>query len=170
MYHIYTDGACHKNGEGGWAVLAQQPFNRSGCYKDTHGFTWSGYVNPTTNNRMELQAVIQGIQLVQEFNLTLPVQLYSDSQYVVKGLNEYMPDWKLKDWKKGKKDMKNVDLWKILDGLARVVPVELIWTRGHAEDPYNNLVDALAVAASNKIEVQLEGRLYKLHQPGILLV
>jgi len=134
---LFTDGACSGNpGPGGWAFLLRHP-------KSGKAVERSGGETLTTNNRMELTAVIEGLTA-----LTRPseVELYSDSQYVLKGLNEWMAGWKRKGWKTASKQpVKNVDLWKQLDELREGHTIHFHWVKGHAGHPENERVDELAV-------------------------
>lgn len=136
---LYTDGACSGNpGPGGWAYVLKHP--ASGTEREK-----SGAEPDTTNNRMELMAVIEGLSA-----LTRPsrVELYSDSQYVLNGLKEWMKAWKSRGWKTAdKKPVKNRDLWERLDELAASHDVRFHWIRGHNEHPENERCDRLAVAA-----------------------
>ncbi|HHN78545.1 MAG TPA: ribonuclease HI [Phycisphaerales bacterium] len=136
---LYTDGACSGNpGPGGWAYLLRH--TASGAERVD-----SGGDPATTNNRMELTAVIEGLGA-----LTRPssVDLYSDSQYVLKGLSEWMENWKKRGWKTAsKKPVKNVELWRRLDELLAVHDVRFHWVKGHNEHPENEYCDRLAVAA-----------------------
>ncbi len=141
---LFTDGACSGNpGPGGWAFILKHP--ASG--KSREG---SGAEAQTTNNRMELRAVIEGLSA-----LTRPsrVELWSDSQYVLNGLSEWMDGWKTKGWRtRDKKPVKNVDLWQRLDELKAVHAITFHWVRGHSEHPENERCDELAVAAREAIE------------------
>jgi ribonuclease HI len=134
---IFTDGACSGNpGPGGWGVLLRV----GGVEKEL-----SGGENPTTNNRMELTAAIMGLEA-----LTKPatVKLYTDSQYVQKGMTEWLPGWIRRGWKTAdKKPVKNVDLWQRLDVARARHKVDFIWVRGHDGHAENERVDELAVAA-----------------------
>jgi ribonuclease HI len=134
---IYTDGACSGNpGPGGWAALLI--FN--GREKEL-----SGGETLTTNNRMELTAAIEGLKA-----LTRPcaVDLYTDSQYVREGITSWLKGWKARGWKTAdRKPVKNEDLWRALDEARNRHDVSFHWVRGHAVDPLNHRVDALAVAA-----------------------
>ncbi len=134
---LFTDVACSGNrGPGGWAYLLRHP--KSG--KAVEG---SGGASETTNNRMELTAVIEGLSALTRRSV---VELYSDSQYVLKGLNEWMPGWKRKGWKTASKQpVKNVDLWKQLDELKNGHEIRFHWVKGHAGHPENERVDELAV-------------------------
>lgn len=137
---LYTDGACSGNpGPGGWgAILRYKGIERE----------LSGGERETTNNRMELTAAIQGLEALTE---PCAVKLYSDSQYLCKAVNEgWLRGWVARGWKKADKSaVLNVDLWQKLLVLFDRHQVELIWVKGHAQNPYNNRCDALAVAQSN---------------------
>jgi len=133
---IYTDGACKGNpGPGGWGVLL-----RSGAVeKELYGGEPS-----TTNNRMELQAVIEALSALKR---PCRVSFYLDSEYVRKGIIEWMPGWKARGWKTAaKQPVKNVDLWQQLDRLLADSPhhIDWHWVKGHAGDPGNERADALA--------------------------
>ena len=136
MIEIYTDGACSGNpGPGGWGVLLRKGASESEL---------CGGEPATTNNRMELLAVIEALQ-----SLTQPVQarIYTDSQYVQKGISEWIHSWKRRGWKTaGKEPVKNEDLWRRLDTLAAKHTVEWHWVRGHNGHPENERADALARA------------------------
>lgn len=131
---IYTDGACRGNpGPGGWGVLLQY---------GEHEKTLCGAEDETTNNRMELMAAIQGLASVQE---TCKIDLYTDSQYVQKGISVWIKDWKIRGWiKADKKPVKNDDLWKRLDSEAARHHVKWHWVKGHSGHPENDRVDQLA--------------------------
>jgi ribonuclease HI len=137
---IYTDGACSGNpGPGGWGALL-----RMGAVEKE----LSGSENPTTNNRMELMGAIMGLEA-----LTLPsqVKLYTDSQYVQKGISEWLPGWVKRGWKTAdKQPVKNADLWKRLDAARSKHKVDFIWVRGHNGHAENERVDRLAVEAIQK--------------------
>jgi len=136
MIDIYTDGACSGNpGPGGWGVLLRV---------GTAETELCGGEPATTNNRMELLAVIEALQ-----SLVQPVEarVYTDSQYVQKGINEWIHSWKRRGWKTaGKEPVKNEDLWRRLDALASGHKLEWHWVRGHNGNPENERVDALARA------------------------
>jgi ribonuclease HI len=133
---IYTDGACKGNpGPGGWGVLLKS----GGTEKELYG----GELG-TTNNRMELTAVIRGLEALKR---PCAVTLFLDSQYVLKGITEWLPGWKAKGWRTAaKQPVKNVDLWQALD--AQVGQgghkIDWRWVRGHNGDPGNERADALA--------------------------
>ena len=131
---IYADGACRGNpGPGGWGAIL--------CYNGQEKEIYGGS-NNTTNNRMELQAVIEALLL-----LTRPchVRIYTDSQYVQKGMSEWLASWKARGWKTAdKKAVKNMDLWQQLDQLSLSHHVQWKWVKGHAGHPMNERADALA--------------------------
>lgn len=132
---IFTDGACSGNpGPGGWAALLRY---------NGHEKEISGGEADTTNNRMEMMAVIEALTALKKPSR---VKLYTDSQYVQKGVVEWMDGWKAKGWKK----VKNVDLWQRIDSLLDVHKVEFHWVRGHDGHEENERVDKLAVAAIPK--------------------
>lgn len=135
---IYTDGACSGNpGPGGWGVLL-----RLGEVEKE----LSGGENPTTNNRMELLAAISGLEALTRPSM---VKLYTDSQYVQKGITEWLPGWIKRGWKTAdRKPVKNADLWQRLDAARAKHQVDFIWVRGHDGHAENERVDRLAVAAS----------------------
>ncbi len=136
---LYTDGACSGNpGPGGWGYILRHPV--TGQEREA-----SGGEKATTNNRMELLAVIRGLEA-----LTRPsvVELFSDSQYVLKGLEEWMEGWKRRGWKTaGKKPVKNRELWERLDELKGEHEIRFHWVRGHNDHPENERCDRLAVRA-----------------------
>ena len=138
---IFTDGACRGNpGPGGWGALLRH---------NGHEKTLYGAEAETTNNRMELMAAIQALE-----SLTRPcrVRLTTDSQYVQKGILEWMSGWKRRGWKTAaKKPVKNVDLWKRLDAAADGHDIQWHWVRGHSGHPENELADALANKAIDEL-------------------
>ena len=132
---VYTDGACSGNpGPGGWgAILRFQGIEKEiACFE-----------RETTNNRMELTAAIQGLSRLKEPCL---VDLYTDSQYLSKAINEgWLQNWKKKGWvKSDKKPVLNVELWQALDEQLRRHQETIHWVKGHADNPFNNRCDALA--------------------------
>ena len=134
---IYTDGACKGNpGPGGWGVLMR---STDGSVKEL-----SGGERATTNNRMEMMAVIQALGVLKR---PCEVTLHLDSQYVLKGITEWLAGWKAKGWKTAaKQPVKNVDLWQQLDQLVSQAGhrIDWRWVKGHAGDPGNERADALA--------------------------
>ncbi len=140
---IYTDGACSGNpGPGGWGAILK--YGR-------HEKELSGGEEITTNNRMELTAVITALEMLKE---PCKVELYSDSRYVVDAVNlGWIKAWRAKGWKRSKnEEVKNPDLWERLLPLLEKHDVSFIWVKGHAETEYNNRCDALAVAESKKFQ------------------
>ena len=132
---IFTDGACSGNpGPGGWAALLRY----KGVEKEI-----SGGELETTNNRMEMMAVIEALAALKKPST---VNLYTDSQYVQKGVTEWMDGWKAKGWKK----VKNIDLWQRIDSEVARHKVTFHWVRGHDGHVENERVDKLAVAAIPK--------------------
>ena len=139
---IYTDGGCRGNpGIGGWGVWLR--------YKD-HDKKLNGAALNTTNNKMELTASIRALQSLKSNDIT--VDLYTDSKYVIQGINEWIDAWKAKDWKTAnKKKVKNIDLWKQLDTLNQKFSVNWYWVKGHSDDPGNDMADRLANEAMDEI-------------------
>ncbi len=133
---IYTDGACKGNpGPGGWGVLLKA----GGTEKELFGGELL-----TTNNRMELLAVIRALESLKR---PCQVTLYLDSQYVLKGITEWLPGWKAKGWRTAaRQPVKNVELWQELDILVSQAghTIDWRWVRGHNGDPGNERADALA--------------------------
>jgi ribonuclease HI len=131
---IYTDGACKGNpGPGGWGVVL-----KSGD-KEKH---LHGGETLTTNNRMEMTAVIQALKALK---MPCHVSLYTDSKYVMQGVTEWLSGWKARGWKTAGKDpVKNVDLWQEIDSLLGTHEITWHWVKGHAGHPGNELADALA--------------------------
>ena len=139
---LFTDGACSGNpGPGGWAYLLRHP--ASGRER-----TDAGGDPATTNNRMELSAVIEGLGAL---NAPSRVDLYSDSKYVLDGLKSWIHNWKKNGWRtSSKQPVKNEDLWRALDQLRQTHDIEFHWVKGHADHPENTLVDQLAVEARDR--------------------
>ena len=131
---IYTDGACKGNpGRGGWGAWLQ-----AGAHDKE---LWGGEAL-TTNNRMELTAVIEALAVVKRHS---HVVIYTDSQYVRQGITTWIHNWKSRGWRTAdNKPVKNIDLWQRLDALAASHKVDWRWVKGHAGDPGNERADALA--------------------------
>ncbi|WBH69147.1 Ribonuclease H [Pseudomonas aeruginosa] len=131
---IYTDGACKGNpGRGGWGALL--------LYKGAERELWGGEPD-TTNNRMELMAAIQALAALKR---SCPIRLITDSEYVMRGITEWLPNWKKRGWKTASKQpVKNADLWQALDEQVARHQVEWQWVRGHTGDPGNERADQLA--------------------------
>jgi len=149
LIHIYTDGGCSGNpGPGGWAYVILK--NEQGEAKGPIFLTenW-GAEKSTTNNRMELMAVISALEsLSREEAGAEMLNLYTDSQYVQKGMTLWLKDWKKKGWKtSGREPVKNQDLWQRLDALAGGFRVNWVWVKGHAGNEYNERCDALTQKA-----------------------
>jgi len=164
-FHLFTDGACLGNpGPGGWAYLLRDSRDSRGARGDRGGrggrgntIECSGGEASTTNNRMELTGVIEGLLAIVRIlesgsgspsGSSTSVELCSDSQYVLTGIAEWMPKWKAAGWRLagGKKPVKNVELWRELDALLRRVEVRTSWVRGHDGHPENERCDELASA------------------------
>lgn len=131
---MYTDGACRGNpGPGGWGVV----LNYQGSRK-----TLRGYAAETTNNRMELTAVIEGLRALKR---ACPVEIHTDSKYVMQGISEWIENWKRNGWKTAaKKPVKNDDLWRLLDAETLRHQIDWRWVRGHSGVEGNELADRLA--------------------------
>ena len=133
MVKIYTDGACSGNpGRGGWAAI---------IIDDEKIEKISGGSENTTNNRMELIAVISALKYVKEQN----IELFTDSKYTKDGIEKWILNWKKNGWKTANKQIvKNIDLWKSLDELNQKKNIQWNWVKGHADNEYNNMADELA--------------------------
>lgn len=131
---IYTDGACRGNpGPGGWGALLRY---------GSHEKILSGAEAHTTNNRMELMAAIQALAAL---TATCKIELHTDSQYLQKGITEWLIGWKKRGWKKSDKNpVKNSDLWQTLDHEASRHHINWHWVKGHSGHPENDLVDRIA--------------------------
>ena len=139
---IYTDGACRGNpGPGGWGALLR--------YGDTEK-KLSGAELQSTNNRMELTAAIRALEALHQ---SCEVNLYTDSQYLRKGITEWMTTWKKRNWKTAdKKPVKNIDLWLELDEQASRHEIKWHWVKGHSGHPENDLADELANQAIDNLK------------------
>ena len=131
---IYTDGACLGNpGPGGWAAL---------IIDNNQEKILSGNNEMTTNNRMELLAVIKALESI---NHHLEITIYTDSKYVINGITSWIKKWKTNDWKNSSKTpVKNIDLWKILDISSQKKKIKWVWVKGHSGNTYNDKVDEIA--------------------------
>ena len=134
---IYTDGACSGNpGPGGWGALLRW---------NGHEKEMSGGEEDTTNNRMEMMAVIKALESLKKEST---VTVYTDSKYVKQGIEEWLEGWKAKNWRTAaKKPVKNQDLWEQIDSLIQTHNVDLVWVKGHSGHKDNERVDKLAVDA-----------------------
>ena len=141
---IYTDGACSGNpGPGGWAAILTYGENEREL---------SGGESATTNNRMELMAVISALTALKE---SCEVELWTDSQYLEKAINEgWLAGWKRRGWKRKGRELKNIELWQELDRLLGLHRVNFNWLKGHDGHEYNERCDALAVAERDKYSRQ----------------
>ena len=138
LVEIYTDGACSPNpGNGGWGAI---------LIMGEHRRELSGAETETTNNRMELQAAIEGLNALSR---PMSVELHTDSKYVMDGVTAWMPKWRLNGWKTAaKKPVANQDLWQQLDEALARHNVNWHWVKGHSGDPLNERCDDLARAAA----------------------
>ena len=134
MINIYTDGACKGNpGPGGWGALIIDG--------DTKNEIYGGESN-TTNNRMEIMAVIMALKAIKNKD---QITIFTDSTYVQKGINDWIEKWKINGWRtSNRKDVKNKDLWVQLDSLSSQISINWIWVKGHSGHPENDRADFLA--------------------------
>ena len=134
---IYTDGACSGNpGKGGWGALIQENDSETKL---------SGSELNTTNNRMELTAVIKALE---HYDKAREIEVFTDSKYVMQGITEWIKNWKNNHWKTSqKKDVKNKDLWVLLDTVSAKHDIKWSWVKGHAGDYGNEIADKLATQA-----------------------
>ena len=141
VIEIYTDGACRGNpGPGGWGAL---------LIRDKHQKTMHGGDPETTNNRMELTAAIEALNALKGHSRVI---LYTDSKYVMDGINEWMPNWKKRGWKTAaKKPVKNKDLWQALDEAVDRHEIDWRWVKGHNGNPGNEKGDELANEGSDEL-------------------
>ena len=151
---LFTDGACSGNpGPGGWAFILEHP--ATGRTIDG-----SGAEPNTTNNRMELTGVIEGLASLK---LPCDVEVVTDSQYVAKGISEWLPTWKRQGWqrKEGRafKPVSNVDLWKKIDALLAIHRVRVTHVLGHRGHPQNEACDRMAVEAYKRLKEDLKDQL-----------
>jgi ribonuclease HI len=163
--NIYTDGACSGNpGPGGWAFVImgeERPAGGSGISAENRrqpaviAEKW-GSEKKTTNNRMELQAVIAALETLGALNLSPApekVTVHTDSQYTQKGMNEWIHSWKKSGWRTGAKTpVKNKDLWQRLDELASPLPISWVWVKGHAGNENNERCDHLCRTAVTSLQ------------------
>jgi ribonuclease HI len=150
MISIHTDGACSGNpGPGGWAAIIVRP--------DGHVLELGGHESNTTNNRMEMMAVIQALKHIE--SLSGPVTIQTDSTYVIDGITKWISSWKRRGWLTAAKEpVKNSDLWKVLDAAvsSRVGhQVQWRWVRGHSGHDANERCDEIAVAFSRRKKIEL---------------
>jgi ribonuclease HI len=148
---IYTDGGCSGNpGPGGWAyIIVIETFQSVKVLSEN----W-GAEKETTNNRMELTAVIAALEALKGMKHGRKAQVFTDSQYVQKGMTEWIQSWKKNGWRTSDKGMvKNQDLWQRLDALASDFSITWTWVKGHAGNRYNEYCDALTQKAINSIDL-----------------
>ena len=131
---IYTDGACKGNpGTGGWGAVLE--------YEDKNKKIY-GYEEETTNNRMELTAAIKALSILKNKS---NVVLYTDSKYLMEGISKWIDGWKKNNWRtSNKKEVKNIDLWKMIDNLNKNHIIEWKWVKGHSGNSGNEMADDLA--------------------------
>lgn len=130
---IFTDGACDPNpGPGGWAALLR--------FGDREKIL-TGSDPQTTNNRMELTAAIEALKSLKR---PCSIDFFTDSEYLRRGITEWLPNWRARNWRRKGGSLANIDLWQELDGAVRQHDIEWHWVRGHAGDPDNQCVDRLA--------------------------
>lgn len=140
---IYSDGGCEPNpGPGGWAAVLIFGSARREI---------SGACLATTNNRMELTAAIEALRALKE---PCEVDFHTDSEYVQKGMRDWLPKWKAKGWKRGRSKVKNLDLWRALDAEAARHTIRWNWVRGHSFQPENERCDELASAQIATIRLE----------------
>jgi ribonuclease HI len=162
--HIYTDGGCSGNpGPGGWAyIILRQRLGPGSAENTSQGIVVPkpeilvekcGGAPHTTNNRMELSAALFALEMLQKLNIApAKVAIFTDSQYVQKGMTEWLPGWKGKNWiNSDKKPVKNQDLWMKLDALASLFPLRWHWVKGHDGNEFNERCDALTQKAIARI-------------------
>jgi ribonuclease HI len=133
---IYTDGSCDPNpGPGGWAALILEGKDKK---------TISGFAEESTNNRMELTAALEALRKV---DVSKPVKIFTDSQYLQKGVEEWLANWKAHNWKRKSGVLANIDLWKAISEEISRHKITWRWIKGHAGNPLNEQVDRLAQQA-----------------------
>lgn len=143
---IYTDGGCTGNpGPGGWGAVLLQ---------DGNEIKLSGGDPSTTNNKMELTAVIKALEYIgKEFSFKEALSIYTDSQYVKNGITSWIINWERNGWKTAsKKPVKNKELWIELRTLTKLVKIEWHWVKGHSGDKYNEMCDSLVEVERNKFQ------------------
>jgi len=138
IIQMWTDGACSGNpGNGGWGVLIK--------LVDGNQIKLSGHEQYTTNNRMEMFAVIEGLKYLKNYSSVI---IHTDSKYVLEGITNWITNWKQNNWKSSnKKDVKNKDLWIELDALVNKFKIEWKWVKGHSGNVENDIADLLATTA-----------------------
>lgn len=150
IVEVYTDGACSNNpGSGGYGIVLMYK-NSNG---EVHKKEFSRGFKMTTNNRMELLAVVDALNLLKK---PCKIKLFSDSKYVIEAINSnWLEGWQAKNWRLNTKNpVKNIDLWKKFLEAQKPHDIDFIWVKGHASNEYNNRCDFLAVEARNKPELE----------------
>ncbi len=136
---IYTDGACDPNpGPGGWAALLRY---------NLHEKMLSGSEADTTNNRMELTAAVRALEALKQ---PCQVEFHTDSEYLKRGITEWLPNWRRRNWRRKGAELKNTDLWQALDAAVQRHQINWHWVRSHAGNPDNERVDRMARQAIRK--------------------
>jgi ribonuclease HI len=136
---IYTDGSCEPNpGRGGWAALLLFEKGEK---------VLTGAHPHTTNNRMELTAAVEALQSLDRSH---DVDIYTDSEYLRRGITEWLPDWRRRGWKRKSGKLANIELWQRLEAALERHTIRWHWVRGHADNPFNQRVDRLAYQAIRK--------------------
>jgi len=154
QYLLYCDGSCIDNpGPGGWAYTLRTTTSDKILFERTD----SGGTIHTTNSEMELTAIIAGLTAITLMSKSQSqmnpnkIKIYSDSQYVIDGINKYLPVWKKQGWRKtNNKPVAHADLWQILNTLLEKHTIEAIWIKGHSNHPENDYVDEMARTEANK--------------------
>ena len=141
MLKIWTDGSCLGNpGPGGWAFVATDGI---------HTAHKSGGEKDTTNNRMELMAVLRAVRAAHRHN---EIEIHTDSQYVKNGMTTWLKNWKRNNWRTAdKKPVKNQDLWQELDAATTNMKIHWVWVKGHAGEEFNEMCDELARGEAEKL-------------------
>ena len=143
IYTIYTDGSCDVNpGPGGWAALVRWNGEEE---------TLSGNARETTNNRMELTAALKALEHLKTGSR---VRLVTDSEYLKRGISEWLPNWRARNWKRKGGKLANADLWQALDRAIQRHDISWQWVKGHAGDRDNQRVDRLARQAMRKVKAR----------------
>lgn len=163
---IYTDGACssQQDGVGGWGAYIIQPQLCGGAGEEAKIY---GGASQTTNNKMEMIACIKGLEFLKEASV---VTLYTDSKYIVQGITGWIKGWKKNGWKTAQGDqVKNQDLWQIIDALCSKHRVTWKWVRGHSGNRGNEIADALAVKGKEEEKARIKTWLERKFEPPVAM-